>query len=101
MSFRVCSGSITRPVSGFTIRGQGMTEYLVILGLIAVSAIAVFSFFGQTLRNQVAGMAQEVGGKTGAAEVSKAQGASSKASANADVNYNMSTYTKGGADGTR
>ena len=78
-----------------------MTEYLVILGLIAVSAIAVFSFFGQTLRNQVAGMAQEVGGKTGAAEVSKAQGASSKASANAEVNYNMSTYTKGGADGTK
>lgn len=83
------------------IRGQGMTEYLVILGLIAIAAIAVFSFFGQTMRNQVAGMAQEVGGKTGAAEVTKAQGAATKASTNADVNYNMSTYTKGGAEGAQ
>ncbi|MDQ0043668.1 Flp family type IVb pilin [Variovorax boronicumulans] len=83
------------------IRGQGMTEYLVILGLIAIAAIAVFSFFGQTMRNQVAGMAQEVGGKTGAAEVTNAQAAAAKASTNAEVNMNMSTYTKGGADGAK
>jgi len=62
-----------RIVSKIKVKGQGMTEYLVILGLIAISAIAVFSFFGQTLRNQVAGMSQEVGGKTGSAEVTKAQ----------------------------
>ncbi|MDH6167907.1 Flp pilus assembly pilin Flp [Variovorax boronicumulans] len=83
------------------IRGQGMTEYLVILGLIAIAAIAVFSFFGQTMRNQVAGMAQEVGGKTGSAEVTNAQAAAAKASTNAEVNMNMSTYTKGGADGAK
>ncbi|MET3495164.1 Flp family type IVb pilin [Variovorax boronicumulans] len=83
------------------IRGQGMTEYLVILGLIAIAAIAVFSFFGQTMRNQVAGMAQEVGGKTGSAEVTNAQTAAGKASTNAQVNMNMSTYTKGGADGAK
>ena len=83
------------------IRGQGMTEYLVILGLIAIAAIAVFSFFGQTMRNQVAGMAQEVGGKTGSAEVTKAQSAATKASTNAEINMNMSTYTKGGADGAK
>lgn len=87
--------------SKIKIRGQGMTEYLVILGLIAIAAIAVFSFFGQTMRNQVAGMAQEVGGKTGSAEVSKAQTAAGKASTNADVNMNMSTYTKGGAEGAQ
>jgi len=88
-------------VSKIRIRGQGMTEYLVILGLIAIAAIAVFSFFGQTMRNQVAGMAQEVGGKTGSAEVTKAQTAAGKASTNADINMNMSTYTKGGADGAQ
>jgi len=90
-----------RLLSQIKIRGQGMTEYLVILGLIAIAAIAVFSFFGQTMRNQVAGMAQEVGGKTGSAEVTKAQTAAGKASTNADVNMNMSTYTKGGADGAK
>ncbi|MEB0111990.1 pilus assembly protein [Variovorax sp. RTB1] len=90
-----------RIVSKIKVKGQGMTEYLVILGLIAISAIAVFSFFGQTLRNQVAGMSQEVGGKTGSAEVTKAQTAAGKGSTNADVNYNMSTYTKGAADGAK
>lgn len=87
--------------SKIKIRGQGMTEYLVILGLIAIAAIAVFSFFGQTLRSQVAGMAQEVGGKTGTAEVTAAQAAATKASGNAKENMNMSTYTKGGADGAK
>ncbi len=90
-----------RVVSKIKIQGQGMTEYLVILGLIAISAIAVFSFFGQTLRNQVAGMSQEVSGKTGSAEVTKAQTAAGKGSTNADVNYNMSTYTEGGSNGAK
>ena len=90
-----------RIASHIKIRGQGMTEYLVILGLIAIAAIAVLSFFGQTMRNQVAGMAQEVGGKTGSAEVTNAQTAAGKASTNAQVNMNMSTYTKGGADGAK
>lgn len=96
------SFSTSRPHAARSVtRGQGMTEYLVILGLIAIAAIAVFSFFGQTLRNQVAGMAQEVSGKTGSAEVTRAQGAAARASTNADANYNMSTYTKGGAEGTK
>ena len=83
------------------VRGQGMTEYLVILGLIAIAAIAAFSFFGQTVRSQVAGMAKEVGGESGAAEVTAAQGAAGKASTNAAINMNMGTYSKGGNDGSK
>jgi len=30
-------------------RGQGMTEYLIVVALISVAAIGVYSFFGQTL----------------------------------------------------
>jgi Flp pilus assembly pilin Flp len=30
-------------------RGQGMTEYIIIVALIAVAAIAVYQFFGQTI----------------------------------------------------
>lgn len=82
-------------------RGQGMTEYLVILGLIAIAAIAAFSFFGQTVRSQVAGMAKEVGGESGQEGVTAAQAASAKAMTNAQANYNMSTYTKGGNDGAK
>ena len=92
---------LNRLVSKIKIRGQGMTEYLVILGLIAIAAIAVFSFFGQTMRNQVAGMAKEVGGETGKDAVTKAQAAAGKAETNADKNMNMSTYVDGGAAGSK
>lgn len=44
------------------VRGQGMSEYLIIVALIAVAAIAVTGLFGNAARNQVAAMANEVGG---------------------------------------
>src|SRR5690606_1094041 len=47
-------------------RGQGMTEYIIIVALIAVAAIGTFKFFGETIRNQVAGLAAEVSGQSGA-----------------------------------
>jgi Flp pilus assembly pilin Flp len=45
--------------------GQGMTEYIIIVALIAVAAIAVYQFFGQTIRSQMSAIANEVGGKSG------------------------------------
>lgn len=45
-------------------RGQGMTEYIIIVALIAIAAIAVFTFFGDVVRGQVGGMAAELGGGT-------------------------------------
>lgn len=42
--------------------GQGMTEYIIIVALIAIAAIAAYSFFGSTLRSQVGGMATELAG---------------------------------------
>ena len=47
--------------------GQGMTEYIIIVALIAIAAIGVFRLFGDTARNQVAGMAQELSGNDGTA----------------------------------
>jgi hypothetical protein len=45
--------------------GQGMTEYIIIVALIAIAAIAVYSIFGDVIRGQVGGMAQELAGKEG------------------------------------
>lgn len=42
--------------------GQGMMEYIVIVALIGIAAIGVYSAFGQTVRNQSAGMAKELSG---------------------------------------
>lgn len=46
--------------------GQGMTEYIIIVALIAIAAIAVYNLFGDTVRGQVGDMAAELGGGDGA-----------------------------------
>jgi Flp pilus assembly pilin Flp len=53
-------------------RGQGMTEYIVIVALIAVAAIGVYSLLGQTIRNQTAGIAQEIAGVDATTAISNA-----------------------------
>ncbi len=42
--------------------GQGMTEYIIIVALIAIAAITVYNLFGDTVRGQVGDMAAELGG---------------------------------------
>ena len=46
------------------IRGQGMTEYIIIVALIAVAAIGVYTAFGKTVRGQMAVTAQSLAGKS-------------------------------------
>lgn len=62
--------------------GQGMTEYIIIVALIAVAAITVYNLFGDTVRGQVGDMAAELGGGTatdqGAAAGGEAGGEASK-----------------------
>jgi Flp pilus assembly pilin Flp len=71
--------------------GQGMTEYIIIVALIAVAAIGVYSFFGQTIRGQMAGMAQEIsGGKASADQASTKASAASASGEN--VKKDMGTY---------
>lgn len=57
--------------------GQGMTEYIIIVALIAIAAITVYNLFGDTVRGQVGDMAAELGGgtsaNTGNTEATKAQ----------------------------
>lgn len=74
-------------------RGQGMSEYIIIVALIAVGAIGVFTAFGGTIRNQVAGMSNELSGQSGAASVTAAQADAKKADTAAKKVTNMGTYT--------
>ena len=46
--------------------GQGMTEYIIIVALVAVAAITVYNIFGDTVRGQVGDLAAELGGGTSA-----------------------------------
>lgn len=54
-------------------KGQGMTEYIIIVALIAVAAIAAFQFFGQTIRSQTSGIAHEVAGQSAQNAITAAQ----------------------------
>jgi len=59
-------------------RGQGMTEYIIIVALIAVAAIAVYQFFGQTIRSQMSAIANEVAGQSGKSAMAAAGTAAGK-----------------------
>ena len=53
--------------------GQGMTEYIIIVALVSIAAIAVYQFFGQVLRSQTAAMAKELAGEDGTAQTRNAK----------------------------
>lgn len=82
-------------------KGQGMTEYIIIVALIAVAAIAVTQLFGATIRNQVAGIAQEVSGTDGKAAIAQAGTTSEKAAtvAKDSTKNSLSTYGSQATDG--
>ena len=73
-------------------RGQGMTEYIIIVALIAVAAIGVYALFGKTIRNQVAGLAGEVAGTGSASAIANASAAASAAATSANTDKKMNSY---------
>ncbi|WP_373847512.1 Flp family type IVb pilin [Delftia acidovorans] len=60
-------------------RGQGMTEYIIIVALIGVAAIVVYQYFGETIRAQTSGIANEVAGKSAKKAIQAAEAAAGKA----------------------
>lgn len=77
-------------------RGQGMTEYIVIVALVAVAAIGVYSMLGQTIRNQTAGLALEISGQSSSGDaITAAKAAADSAALKADASKNLSTYNAG------
>lgn len=82
-------------------KGQGMTEYIIIVALIAVAAIAVTQLFGATIRNQMAGISKEVSGTDGSAAITQAGTAAGKAvTAAKDTSKNtLSTFGDQAATG--
>jgi pilus assembly protein Flp/PilA len=77
-----------------TQRGQGMMEYIIIVAMIAVSAIGVYSVFGTTIRSQTAGMAKEISGNKADTSISNAGTAAGTAETRANTTKGMSEYNK-------
>jgi len=76
--------------------GQTFVEYIIIVALLAVSAIAAFSFFGKTVRNQVSAIATEVGGTSSTTQITAAKAAAVEATTNANQDYNLGNFDEGG-----
>ncbi len=85
----------TLPVPRPAERGQGMTEYLIVVALIAVAAIGVYTLFGQTLRNQTAGLALEVSGQDAAAAIGGAQTSAGSAQSAAGTRKGLENFNAG------
>ena len=73
-------------------RGQGMSEYIIIVALIAVGAIGVFTAFGGVIRQQVAGMAMELSGKDGSDNVTQSKNNAAYGVTSAGRVTNMGSY---------
>lgn len=72
--------------------GQGMTEYIIIVALIAVAAIGVYAMFGKTVRTQMAGVTNELSGTSAKANITAAKTEAVKATATAAKSTNLGNY---------
>lgn len=84
--------------------GQGMSEYIIITALVAVAGIGLFAAFGDTLQNQMAGMSQEMAGRSANTDIQNASTTANTArtrAAQADSlsNYNQQTNSGAAAAG--
>jgi Flp pilus assembly pilin Flp len=74
--------------------GQGMSEYLIIVALIAVAAIGVVGFMGDTISNQMAAMAKEIAGEKGDSETILASTQAKAAATTAKKHKDLANYAK-------
>lgn len=89
------------PRSRFTVnaaksqRGQGMTEYIIIVALVAVAAIGAYSFFGKTVRNQMASVSNSLAGESAAATSATAAAATAATAASTEGtnNYTLTNFS--------
>ncbi len=72
--------------------GQGMTEYIIIVGVIAVAAIGTFGAFGDVMETQLSAMATELGGGDGSAAQGAAKTMGEEATTNAAIHNTLSNY---------
>lgn len=73
-------------------RGQGMTEYIIVVALIAIAAIGVYTAFGKTVRGQMAVTAQALAGKSASDARSESNAGGEEAVAQAQRGVQLDNY---------
>lgn len=49
-------------------RGQGMSEYIIMVGLVAIAAIGIYSAFGDQIQRAMAAIGKQLAGETGSTQ---------------------------------
>lgn len=73
-------------------QGQGMTEYIIVVALIAIAAIGVYTAFGKTVRGQMAVTAQALAGKGAGEARSEVNVAGEEATSQAQRGVQLDNY---------
>jgi type IV pilus assembly protein PilA len=79
-------------------RGQGMTEYIIIVALIAIAAIGVYQAFGDVVRGQTGVAAAALNGSASDTARTTANNGSNDANQKA-TQKNLKNFEKGAATG--
>lgn len=72
-------------------RGQGMTEYIVVVALVALASVAAYQNFGDVLRTQTSAMAHTLAGEDNTTRRGQAGSLAKEAVAKG---YTLKTYGK-------
>lgn len=81
------------------IRGQGMTEYVIIVALIAIAAIGVYAAFGNVIKGQTGAMAAELGGKAGTQSAGTAKDQATQANTRGTAKHTLGDFTDAAGKG--
>lgn len=78
-------------------RGQGMTEYVIVVALIAIAAASVYGYLGKTIRHQTAAVANALAGEKENADAARSQAAAAADNASTEANkaLGLSTFPEG------
>jgi Tfp pilus assembly protein PilE len=74
--------------------GQGMTEYIIIVAVIAIGSIAVYTLYGDVLRNQTAAASVALAGESGEDQMSSARNTALAAGMEAGVGKDMRNFAE-------
>jgi len=75
------------------IRGQGLTEYIIIVAMIALASIAAVNFFGGAVQGAFGGMGLVLSGEAPTAGTTASKTAAEKAVTEAGKTRNLGNYT--------
>jgi Tfp pilus assembly protein PilV len=82
-------------------RGQGMTEYIIIVALIAIGAIGVYNLFGKTVREQTSSMAFGLAGNSAQSTTHSTTAGTDATNAGTEADNNQGLSNFGTNSGTQ